>query len=229
MTKLATIVLITAAALSIPANAAQGGIITSAVGVTASDERVFDGFVYHAEALIDQSGLSIGYTSGVTDFETYLALDPTHANNRDKIWATNNNVRTATLDFDLGNTKLIDGLALWNRGDDIGPQIKDFEVYASADASFTNLTLLGSYTADTNLGTNIATRAEVIEFGLVNTQYLRMNLLTPNFPTSILSAGEVAFREQQNVVPEPSSLNLIGLGVLGLVTLVRKRREAMSN
>ncbi len=55
--------------------------------------------------------------------------------------------------------------------------------------------------------------------------YIRMNILSPNFPTAILSAGEVAFRQQSEVVPEPTSL-LLSLSVGYLVgAFVRRKRK----
>ena len=58
------------------AGQAEAGLIVAPVGVTANtmgDPLLSIGKTF------DQSGLNVGYTSGVTDFDAYVAGTPTHA------------------------------------------------------------------------------------------------------------------------------------------------------
>src|SRR5262245_6199090 len=66
--------------------------------------------------VINQSGLSAGYTSGVTDFDTYIARKPTHNSSDGRnIWGSDFS-NTGNFDFDLGGTYAIGAFALWNYG-----------------------------------------------------------------------------------------------------------------
>lgn len=57
------------------------------VTATASSELPAPGF--EIENTIDRSGLSFGYDSGVTDFDTYLASELTHTSNGNE-WVSGN-------------------------------------------------------------------------------------------------------------------------------------------
>src|SRR5262249_11316039 len=65
----------------------------------------------------NQSGLSAGYTSLVTDFAAYLAGNPTHnmANGANG-WFSFNGTVTGNFDFDLGGSFTIESFALWGGG-----------------------------------------------------------------------------------------------------------------
>ncbi len=63
----------------------------------------------------NQSGLSTGYTSQVTDFDTYIASNPTHQSIVSAYrWFSAST--TGNFDFDLGGTFTIQSFALWNAG-----------------------------------------------------------------------------------------------------------------
>lgn len=204
----------------------NAGVMISAVGVTASDERVFGSTTWFANSLIDQSELSTPFISGLTNFEAYVASSPTHRfvqiGSTISGWGTNNFVTSATLDFDMGGATLLDALVLWNRGVQTNQQIGDFDLIASNDASFTNTTLLGSFSASGN-GTDLATGAQVFTFQEISASYIRMNITSPLPRGIILSAGEIAFGSgTTSVVPEPSSLAIFGVGAC-VVGATRRR------
>ncbi|MFK7852037.1 MAG: coagulation factor 5/8 type domain-containing protein, partial [Akkermansiaceae bacterium] len=62
---------------------------------------------------IDQGGLSLNFTSGVTDFEAYFSSKPSPTIFSDQEWFTASGVSTASLDLDLGGTVNLERLALW--------------------------------------------------------------------------------------------------------------------
>ena len=65
--------------------------------------------------IIDQSGLSSGYTSGVTDFDTYLGGNPEHTLDAlDNEWFASSGVTSGIVDFDLGGVYSLDRIAVWN-------------------------------------------------------------------------------------------------------------------
>jgi hypothetical protein len=170
-------------------------------------------------SLTDQSGLSSNYTSGITDFDSYLGTNPTH-NGGDAAndWGTNNNVTAAQLNFDLGGSISIQTLALWNRGGG-GQGIRNFTIFASDDSSFSSSTNLGSYTATEVLGTGSATLPEQFVFTPTTARYFRLDIQN-GYSSVLLSLGEVTFEQ---TVPEPSSALLFGLAALGLSA--RRRRH----
>ena len=100
------------AAMLISITNANAGTILSPTAALASSEFSSD---YSINNTIDQSGLSSGFVSGVTDFDTYLATNPTHnllAFHNE--WFTPEGVHSAQVDYNLGAIYNIDRLALWN-------------------------------------------------------------------------------------------------------------------
>jgi hypothetical protein len=79
----------------------SAGSILQAVGITTAMGNS-GGAPSH---VIDQSGLSAAYTSGVTDFDIYLASNSTHNTNLAiNLWRSDFGVPTGNVDFDLGGT-----------------------------------------------------------------------------------------------------------------------------
>jgi hypothetical protein len=94
---------------------AQASTIISPVAATASSEFGFANNAYDIGNTSDQSGLSAGFASGASDFDTYLAGNPTHTYIADdNEWFTDTGVASATVNYDLGSVYSIDRLALWN-------------------------------------------------------------------------------------------------------------------
>ena len=82
--------------------------------------------------LINQNGLASNYTSGSTDFATYIASAPAH---NDQVWLTTE-TRTGTFDFDFGAEVSLNGIALWNRGGGLGGNLGQFNLLADSDGDF---------------------------------------------------------------------------------------------
>jgi hypothetical protein len=173
--------------------------------------------------LSNQSGLSAAYTSGVTDFESYVA-NTTH----DSTWTTNLWVQPegGTLIFNLGGAFDISGLALWNRGQAVSQQgIKDFALYSCADAACASQQLIGTFVALNDLGTDTSVVAQTFKFSEVNTTFMKLDVLSNyNAAFNFASLGEVVFREaaEGTAVPEPASAALM-LCALGALAGVRRR------
>ena len=166
---------------------------------------------------INQSGLSAGYTSGVTDFASYTA-GTTHSSPGS---GTNSGFTNASgvpqiFSFDIGSMQTIDGFAIW-ANENIG-SLTSFDLYADNDNIFGNGVgaLLGSFIVS---GPSTISSADVRSFSAVSTQFLHIDTLAPLFLT--VGIGEFALRSA--AVPEPTSLVLLGAGLFGLGFHRRKR------
>ena len=146
----------------------MAGFMLQPVNVTSNVENT------PPTALIDQAGLSSGYTSRITNFDTYLALNPTH-NGENFGWLTSLNVTAAQLTFDLGGLNPIESLAIWNSGIAV-LGIKDFSILASNDSSFLTSVNLGSFTAISPLGTHTATLPQVFSFAPISASFIRLDI-----------------------------------------------------
>lgn len=171
--------------------------------------------------VIDQSGLSQTYTSGVTDFDTFTA-SATHVgvSNGTYSWFSALNVTTGTVTFDLGATIGIDAFALWNLHKFNSNSVKDFQLFDDSS------TLLGSFTALKGPGPDGNTiPAQVFNFAPVLTQHVIMQI-NSNYGGSLTGFGEAAFRSATvaSPVPEPATMLLMGTGLIGIVAVRRKKK-----
>jgi len=138
----------------------------------------------------NQSGLSAGYQSGDTDFDTYIASTPTH----DSVsggWASSGTT-SGNVDFDLGGTFIIRSIAFWNVGGDASENITGMTLLADDDAGFSNPVTLGSFTPDTNTGSIFSVVAEVFAFAPISASHVRMQI-TSNNGNANTAFGEAAF------------------------------------
>jgi len=189
--------------LSVLSANAEAGVIIQAGSVTANRPVSYSSNINN---LINQNDLTIEYISGVTDFDAYIASNPTDGNTYHSLVVFN--YPTVNIDFNLGGTFAVESMALWNRG---WPNqgVKEFNLLASNDSSFTSSTLLGNFTATAVLGSHDFTEAEVFSFTPTSATYIRMSVISNYFSTGEhVSLGEVAFES----VPEPATLLLLGLG-----------------
>ncbi len=172
-------------------------------GIPANSEPVED--------LINQSGLTANYVSGVTDFDSFVSTTLSVPRNG---WAAGFGTQPpAFLDFDLGGEFFIDAMAFW--GVDGVAAIRDFSLLASLQDDFSDATVLGNYSAETQFALN---PAQVFTFAPTNARFVRLSY-TSNFGSTSRAgaASEVAFRSF--IIPEPSSLALMVVGVAGLIAL----------
>jgi hypothetical protein len=175
---------------------------------------------------IDQSGLSSGYVSGVTDFDTYLASNPTHTVTFSGYeWFSQYGTSSAIVTYDLGSLKTIDALALWNEE---SSGIGLLNLLSSSDNITFTAFASGLTPFDNPLGNNVSYPAEVFSFSAVTTRYVRFEIsnspqLDPgSYPAAAI--GEVAFREgsSSRVPDNGSTLGLIGGALVALVSLRRR-------
>ena len=167
----------------------------------------------------NQAGLSAGYTSGVTNFNSYIASSPIHTSTFACCeWFSNSPTTSAQVTYDFGSMVTIDALALWNEeSSGIGrltlstPSNVDFLTVSPFDNP------LASYLA------------EVFTFSAVTTQFVtfKMSGCPQADPGSYPSCaiGEVAFRTAG--VPEPTTWALM-IGGFGLAGAALRRRRTVA-
>jgi len=211
-------------------NLASAGIIRSAVDIVNAPLGFLN---VDPNATIDQSGLSVGYLDGVSDFDAYIAQSPTHdaVSDRDYFIGISPTL-DLPIDFDLGAAYRIHRLALWNFPFSDFAAILNFEVYTASSVDFLDATLVGSFTA-VNDGVPargaeapFTTGAQVFNLLGTDARYLRIRVLSAA-SQGAYGLSEVAFDTSPvpSEVPEPGSLSLMVLGVAALFG-VRRRRSA---
>jgi hypothetical protein len=194
---------------------AHAGAIVSPINVLANTMGTAAGSTGH---IIDESGLSGGgFISGSTDYDTYVAGNPTHAGlTGGNSWASATGFAGKSMVFDLGRVATILSFALWNQT--TTSAMKNFTLTSAQDSDFTaGVTTLGTFTANANLNVQSFTVSGTGEFVKlqVNSNYIVNNLGNVNI-------GEVAF----DVIPEPAGIAVLGVG-LACIGLVRRRTAAV--
>ncbi len=202
----------------LPALAAP--VMVGATSVSSSAPAYENNSIYAPINVINQSGLSTGYTSGVTDAAGYLASNPTHGADAGSFWNAELGSTAGTLTFDLGGLWDVQQLVLWNRVPR-GFGIRGFSIELATDASFADAKVVGAFIAAQGSEFQTTTPAQVFSFAKTSAAYARVNVAN-SYSTCCMSLSEVAFVAEAQSVPEPGTLALV-LAALGAVPLVRAR------
>ena len=189
---------------------------------------------------IDQSGLSATYTSGLTDFDDYLAGNPMHTSFADgNEWFSGKQKKSKkgsagiSVTYDLGQAYSVDRMALWNEE---FTGLGTTELYASLDG-LTFILLATILPVDSPFapeGTDIPYSAQVFSFLAAEFQYLKLVMLdcpkAPGQKARYCGIGEVAFSAQLAAAPVPvaPTLLLLVTALAPLPWLARRRKTRAS-
>lgn len=230
---------VTIAACFSPAKAA-----TIVAPVTATAATTFissSGNDYSILNTIDQSGLSLGYVSGETDFDIYLAGNPTHTSraNGNEWFSRDYGTRrlaSQTVTYGFSELTSINAFALWNEE---FAGIGTTQLLSSLDGL--TYTLLSTITPVRSTfapgSTIIPYSAQVFSFDLTSMLFFRLVIANCPGPPSGQSSyrgcgiGEVAFSaelgpvDNNPIVPLPAALPLLG-SALGFFAWMGRRRKA---
>jgi hypothetical protein len=190
------------------------------LGATSVTTTMVSGPGYSIDALIDESGLSSTYVSGVTDLSSFLSVTHNSTVTTNDWVSKGQNPTTGNIDFDLGSSVTLDTLLLWNYYPASGVRVVGFTLLASPDSSFTTTTNLGSFTTAPT-GTGSAVGLQTFTFAPVTATYIRLEI-TSNGGATTTGLGEVAFADPDPAAPEPGTWVLLSGGLLAL-TLFRRR------
>ena len=179
------------------------------------------------EHMIDQSGLDKAFTSDETDFDEYfgLGLPPYGQGNYLNNWQSEVSFTLPVqgyVDFDLGETCLIDRLAIWNRS------LENITVFV-ADAPSGPWQEVGAFVLADKLAYSYSYDPQILDLGgELEAHYLRIQIdsvhpLYPGDTYGYAIVGEVAVSKEFIPVPEPGLAGLVASGALGLGLLARRR------
>ena len=210
-----------ALALLTAASTAQGQAIVSATGAVINSGGPGDGNIADT---YNQNGLASTYTSGVTDFATYIGTNPMHTSTFAGFeWFSTFGTNSASVTYNLGSLMQINALALWNEE---SSGIGYLNLFSSVNGTNFTALSLGLTPFDNPVADY---GPEVFSFASTGMQYLRLDMdrcpqADPGQYTAC-AIGEVAFRTAGTTVPEPSTYVLMAAGLAGLGVVARRRRS----
>ena len=201
------------AVLVASAGQVQAGIIA---GVTATSSQGT-----HGSYSLPNLTNGVGLTPSISTTATHSVLP-----GEDK-WLSDVGGVVGNLIFDLGGTYSLSDIAIWqfNHIDPNALQlgVKDFTLESSTNGiSFTPL--LGTTTLTIGSG-NTNDAAQISALGDITASHVRLNYLNNYGNGTFTGLSEVQF--VVTAIPEPSTIAMfgIGAGVMGLVSIRRRRRE----
>lgn len=171
------------------------------------------------QKIIDQSGLTVGYTSGESDFASYVASTSTGTSPQLSGIVVGQVGDPRLFSFDLGAEYAVSAIGIWTAGT---LWSTEFELFADDDFDFTNgvgASILGSST--------LSLTGQAFSFSEIRTRYVHFTgpAVTAR-SASAYGLSEVVFGGRTvSTVPEPSMLALFLAG-LALLTGAAMRRRA---
>lgn len=194
--------------------------ILSPIDVTiidGDDGRSLPGLgVWYKTGMYNQRGLTAQYISGVTDFDTYVALNPVQenpGNGNNYFWWSASQPDTAynpgsvVVTLDLGDIYLVDRI-LWIDTRGFGAATLSTSIDGT---NFSPLSLLSGSSPTSG----------VTSFPSANAQYIRLDAGC-SVNMNGCRIGEVAF--SVSAVPIPPAIWLFGSGLIGLIGMARRKK-----
>jgi hypothetical protein len=151
------------------AGAVSGQVIVGPTGGVINSGGPGFGSLTHT---FNQAGLSHNYVSGVTDFDAFMALNPTHTNVFDGFeWFSNSGTTSASVTYDLGSIFTISRLALWNEE---SSGIGTLDLWGSSNGLDFFSLALGLKPTDNPLGPDYS--ADVFAWSATDLRYVRFDM-----------------------------------------------------
>lgn len=197
------------------ATTVNAGTIVSGGSVISSTMGEYPGpYVYNQ--MLNQSGLSSNYVSGVTDFATFTGSGVSHNGGDSNSWLSSPGVYSGFVTFDLGSIFNIQRFVMWNGTSGIDASPNGFSLETSMFSDFSVSSLVGNF-----IGHQSNYDATVYDLTDSTARYVRLTI-DGNFGNSCCTGiGDLAF--DVNDVPEPGNLALLGIGFAGLAYSRRKK------
>lgn len=182
----------------------QAGHILSADTVSSPQGELE---AYPLVQIIDQSGLSANYFSGLTDFESFVSTAMSTALGDAGFTATES-FGPQIFTFGFNQAVNLDGIAVWNTGS--AGAVNLFSLFADTDTDFYNGTqaeLISQKSLDAVIG-NGSVAAQAFQFDTTATRYIHLVGLSSLAAPDFYGFSEVAFSLAATPVPLPATLGM---------------------
>ena len=169
-------------------------------------------------------GQSSGFTSGVTDFNSYIAGNPTHLRDDFQGWiGPAGGPYTGVLDFALGGSYNVQRFAMWNTANGSTANVQSYTLFVSDVADFRSSTDVGTFT-NADLSSSSPYPVQVFDSLDTTGQYLCLRINSHYNNGNVVKIGKVALDiGPGNQVPKPGGLALASLALLSLAASRRTK------